>query len=172
MLLVKFLMWPGGDALREHTLSIASLACIGVARQDDAALGIRRGERAYHVKLYKDVQFGGPDGTGALQSAPVWREGWVRGHIPGARGISDLVGGALKLLLGRRLSAYVEYGGALGPAEPEAEPVVTALLRATATRRDAAHMGLPLDLIDRVWLDAEAAWDSAGRPGLPRERTA
>ena len=112
MIVVKIEMWPKGDASKARVLSIATLARIGVAK---AAVGVTRvGERAYTVRLLRDVEFGGPDGSDpvALRAGTVWREGSVRGHTPGVgqRGTWDLLGGALKVLLGNRLNQYVDGG--------------------------------------------------------------
>ena len=109
MVVVKIYMWPGGDQSRERLLSQASIACIGEASQDQG--DVRRGERAYRVRLFKDTSFRGPrDGEdlARLPRSKVWREGTVRGHRPGQRGAWDLVGGALQVLLGRRLRPYVD----------------------------------------------------------------
>lgn len=108
MLVVTFSMWPSGSRKDQRVLSLAALDCIGQARHDAPEQGVRMGERAYRVRLFKDVAFGGPDGSGDLDRAPIWRGGRIRGHMPGARGTFDLVGGALKLLLGPRLAAYVQ----------------------------------------------------------------
>ena len=108
MIVVKVCMWPGGDASQERVLSVGTIACVGVARAADAARGIRAGERAYQMRLLKDTSFGGPDGADpeALHTAPVWRAGGVRGHLPGPRGAWDLLGGGLRVLLGARTNDY------------------------------------------------------------------
>lgn len=108
MLVVTISMWPGGDAARAYTVSLATLACLGQATRDDAALGVHAGERAYEVKLYKDTSFGGPAALEprARCRGAVWRSGRVHGHFPGKRGGWDLLGGALQALLGVRLRGY------------------------------------------------------------------
>jgi hypothetical protein len=116
MVVVKILMWPGGDRARERVLSIATLSLLGQAAADRPDLGVVRGERAYRVRLFKDTQFGGPDGL-SLPLAGVWHQGTVRGHLPGPRGGWDLLGGALRCLLHGRLDAYVA-GELPGPQAP------------------------------------------------------
>jgi hypothetical protein len=110
MLVVKICMWPGGDRRREKVLSVGALDCVGIAQKADPDQGVVAGERAYKVRLFKDTAFGGPDGAAGLEHAPVWREGRIRGHIPGSRGTWDLVGGALRELLGERLRPYKTGG--------------------------------------------------------------
>lgn len=107
MVVVKVCMWPGGDRTRERVLSVAAIDLIGEATEDCPRDNVRKGERMYRVRLFKDTSFGGPDGSGDLSSAPLWRRGKVRGHIPGRRGAWDLVGGALRHLLGARLNDYI-----------------------------------------------------------------
>ena len=106
MIVVKVCMWPEGDRSRERLLSLAAIDCIGVASVDIPAQGIVKGERAYRVRLFKDTDYGGPKEGQNLEAASVWRTGYVRGHMPGPRGVWDLLGGALKLVLGDRLSDY------------------------------------------------------------------
>jgi hypothetical protein len=106
MVVVSLCMWPGGDRARQRVLSVATLSLLGQAAADRPDLGVLRGERAYRVRLSKDTQFGGPDGL-SLPLAGVWRQGTVRGHLPGPRGGWDLLGGALRCLLHGRLHAYV-----------------------------------------------------------------
>jgi len=106
MVVVKLCMWPGGRRADERVLSVATLTCLGEARADAPEQGIRKGERMYRIRVFKDVAFNGPDGSTDLAEAPVWREGIVRGHVPGRRGGWDLLGGALRLLLGDRLDDY------------------------------------------------------------------
>ncbi len=116
MLVVKVYMWPGGDKTKERLQCQATLDCIGVANHDDDALGVREGERAYRVRLLKGVQFGGPNDDADVRpdlvpASKVWRQGIVRGHRPNgrpARGAWDIVGGALKVLLGNRLNPYAD----------------------------------------------------------------
>ncbi len=116
MIAVEVWMWPGGSRARRHLLSVATLVCCG-ARPD--------GERAYIVRLLKDATFGGPTTT-ETESAirdpdarKVWRIGQIRGHYPGARGVWDLLGGALRQLVGDRLGSYT-------PLAPEDAPPVLA----------------------------------------------
>jgi hypothetical protein len=106
MLVVKVCMWPGGDRSKERVMSVAAIDLLGQANADQPDIGVRRGERRYRVRLFKDVEFGGPDATGDL--VDVWRSGRVRGHLPGRRGIWDLIGGALKVILKERLDDYVD----------------------------------------------------------------
>lgn len=115
MLVVKVYMWPGGDQDREHLVCQGTLDCQGVAAHDDGT--VKKGERRYRVRLLKGTLFGGPgDGDDVrpdnVPRSKVWKEAMVRGHRPdgrgsAARGVWDLVGGALKVILGRRLSPYV-----------------------------------------------------------------
>jgi len=115
MIVVKIYMWPGGDRSREHLLSQATIDLQGVAPTDDPANGIVKSERMYRVQILKDTEFGGPgDGAvihpDAVSESQVWRAEMVRGHRLGhgasARGVWDLVGGALKVLLRGRLAPY------------------------------------------------------------------
>lgn len=114
MMVVKVYMWPGGDADAEELLCQATFDCQGEATRDAPELGVRQGERGYRVRLLKGPRFGGP-GEGAevrpqyVQKRKVWKEGFVRGHLPGRRGEWDLIGGALRVLLGSRLNPYVSY---------------------------------------------------------------
>lgn len=96
MVVVKICLWPKGDRTAERVLAVGSLTLI------DQADGVR----TYKARLFKDPAFGGPDGSGDLAGAPVWREGTITGHRPGARGGWDLLGGALRELLGSRLASY------------------------------------------------------------------
>jgi hypothetical protein len=107
MLVVKVCMWPGGDRARERVVSVAAIDLLGQANEDRPDIGVRKGERRYRVRLFKDVEFGGPDASGDLP-ATTWRTGRVRGHLPGRRGVWDLIGGALKVVLRDRLDDYVE----------------------------------------------------------------
>lgn len=112
MVVVRAEMWPRGDHLHKRVLALGTLACLGAARYDAPGMGVRKGERAYRVRLFKDTSFGGPDGSAPEQihlprSRDIWREGLVRGHLPGRRGGWDLLGGALNALLGNRLADYV-----------------------------------------------------------------
>lgn len=106
MLVVKLCMWPRGDRSKERTLAIGTLACIGQATRSEG--DVVEGERAYRVRLYKDRQFKGPTEQAVADRplAGIWRQGIVRGHLPGRRGAWDLLGGALQVLLGNRLERY------------------------------------------------------------------
>lgn len=111
MVVARIEMWPGGDHKRKFTLAIGTWACLGVAQRDDPAQGVRKGERAYRVRLFKDTSFNGPDGSDpdaivCPRARDVWKEHLVRGHMPGPRGVWDLLGGALDVLLGGRLRGY------------------------------------------------------------------
>lgn len=109
MIVVRVYMRPGGDEKQERLLSTATFACVGQATEDVPALGVRKGERVYRVRLLKDAEFGGPKtDQDDVHLAQVWREDTVRGHMPGPRGVWDLVGGALRVMLGSRLSPYVQ----------------------------------------------------------------
>lgn len=108
MLVVKVEMWPGGDSTKARVMSVAAIDLLGQANADRPEIGVRKGERRYRVRLFKDTAFGGPDASGDLTNAPVWRGGRVRGHIAGRRGVWDLIGGAIKVLLRDRLDDYVE----------------------------------------------------------------
>ncbi len=106
MVVVHLEMWPGGVESAKYTLGVAKLSLLGVATTDRADEDIIRGERVYHCTLYKDTAFGGPATISAAKPSQVWRSGKVRGHLPGPRGIWDLLGGALKGVLGTRLQRY------------------------------------------------------------------
>lgn len=114
MMVVKIYMWPGGDESRERLMAHATFSLLGVAKHDEG--DVKKGERIYLVQLLKDVDFGGPQEGGVIRpdqvrKRDVWRDGIVRGHRPPispARGTWDLIGGALKALLGRRLDPYVK----------------------------------------------------------------
>lgn len=116
MIVVKIYMWPFGDKSKERLLGQAAIDNRGVAREDDPERNIVRGERRYGVRIFKGERFGGPgddvDVSGKQPKRTVWKEGTVRGHRPRAgrrsRGEWDLVGGALKVLLGNRLDDYTE----------------------------------------------------------------
>ena len=120
MMVLKVYMWPSGDQSCEYLMAQATFDLQGVAQRDEPGLGVRKGERAYRVRLLKDTAFGGPqDGVDVnprlTPKSRVWREGRVRGHIVGrrgraARGTWDLIGGALRVLLGSRLDRYVDGG--------------------------------------------------------------
>lgn len=108
MVVIKAMMWPGGSPGMEYPLSIATLTCTGHAPET--------GERCYEVRLLKGHRFGGPgpDDVERIRqpkSRDVWRSFVVRGHFPArrggqARGLWDLLGGALKVGLGFRLNSY------------------------------------------------------------------
>lgn len=95
MLVVKVEMWPGGDAAKARVISMATWTCLGVARD--------HGDRGYKVRLFKDADFGGPT---VAPVGEVWREGTVRGHFPGRRGVWDLLAAGLREVVGRRLEGY------------------------------------------------------------------
>lgn len=110
MVVLRGYMWPQGRKEDQQLLSSATLTCLGVARADDPALGIQKGERAYRFRIFRDVAFGGPDEAADLRTCPrPWREGFIRGHRPGHRGLWDLLGGALRGALGARLTPYVPF---------------------------------------------------------------
>lgn len=115
MVVVKVCMWPQGDRTKERVLSVAAIDLLGQANEDRPEIGVRKGERRYRVRLFKDTSFHGPDGSKDLpvSERALWKHGTVRGHMPGPRGAWDLVGGALRVLLGSRLDDYV-------PGESEA----------------------------------------------------
>lgn len=105
MIVTRIYMWPKGAREQARLLSTAALSCIGQATRDEG--NVRQGERAYNVRLFKDVEFGGPTDSTDLQTAKVWRSDQIRGHMPGPRGVWDLLGGAMKVVLGNRLNPYV-----------------------------------------------------------------
>lgn len=95
MVVIKLVMWPGGDSEKEYPLSIGTLDKVGPG--------------SYRIRLLKDAAFGGP--TEATRekvsdSRNVWKSGFVSGHFPGARGAWDLLGGALNAVLGERIVSY------------------------------------------------------------------
>jgi hypothetical protein len=111
MIVVKVYMWPHGDQSEERLLTQATIDFQGEAKTD--APGVVRGERAYRVQLLKEVMFNGPREGDEIRPTivsreKVWKGGFVRGHLPGVgqRGTWDLIGGALKVLLGERLDRY------------------------------------------------------------------
>jgi hypothetical protein len=116
-------MWPGGDATQERVLSVGTISCVGQATRDEG--DVRKGERVYDVRLYKDTSFGGPSEPPAQRGDKVWRRGTIRGHFPGARGAWDLLGGALRHLLDARLNSYVAVSVSSIPEEvsPEYPPL-------------------------------------------------
>ena len=124
MMVVLTEMWPEGDGSRRYPLSVATFTCMGQSAVP--------GDRLYRVRLYRDAQFGGPTAKGPLASASTWRVGLVRGHVPGRRGVWDLVGGAISALLGERLTGYrTATGERLEAVAPGAH---TAYCRSAATR--------------------------------------
>lgn len=133
MVVVKVCMWPLGRRTHERVLCVAAIDCVGVAREDGPS--VRKGERAYRVRLFKGVQFGGPDGSKDLPlGARTWKTGGVRGHVPGghgaaARGEWDLLAGALNAVLGSRIDGYVACdAGAREPVEDDPPSRFTAYL--------------------------------------------
>lgn len=123
MMVLKLYMWPLGHSDRERFLGAALIDCQGQAVKDLPEQGVRRGERAYRVRLLKMPRFGGPSEEQLTQTPrkrDIWRTGFVRGHLPGKRGTWDLIGGALREMLGRRLDPYVSFT----PRRPaQAEPL-------------------------------------------------
>jgi hypothetical protein len=105
MVVIKAIMYPGGMADRAYTLGIASLTFLGQAREDRGA--IQQGERVYDVKLFKAPEFGGPSDE---PRGAIWKRGSIRGHLPTARGVWDLLGGSLSQLLGSRIDRYQGLG--------------------------------------------------------------
>lgn len=114
MIVVKVFLWPGGYQEGERLISQATIALEGIDESAPDRQRRVRAERWYRVRLLKGVAFGGPKDGANLSREPrskVWREGLVFGHSPGgkgaaARGEWDLIGGALKVLLGERLGTY------------------------------------------------------------------
>ncbi len=104
MVVVKVYMWPRGDHEREELLGVGTLALEQVT-----ATG-----RSYRVTILKLASFieGGaerladPRTIHRPRSKDVWKRGHVRGHNPSYRGPWDLLGGALRELLGGRLRSY------------------------------------------------------------------
>ncbi len=116
MLEVTATMWPLGRQDRAYEMASLWLACQG---QDQAT-----GERSYKVALGKDKAF---KGRPRDPQGPVWRRGFIAGHRAGPRGVWDLVGGALGVLLGSRLHGY------RGAVDPGGETVEIATLEARAS---------------------------------------
>lgn len=102
MLLVKVYMLPNGLPDGKRLLTQATITCTGV-REDG---------RTYKARLFKDVQFGGPDDgvvearVRPLPKRQVWRTVTIRGHQPGRRGVWDVLGAVLREALGTRLDDY------------------------------------------------------------------
>lgn len=116
MLVVKVEMWPNGDPSKARVLSAATFALEGIQRAAEAGGGV---VRSHAVKILKDADFipggGARFSDSQVYQAPtqrdVWKEGRITGHITGrqgphARGTWDLIGGALKVILGHRLDSY------------------------------------------------------------------
>lgn len=146
MLVVRVEMWPQGDHTKAYPISLATLACTGVAQRDEPSENVVVGERRYDVRLFKDVAFGGPSGP-PLKDSQVWRQGSVQGHLPGPRGAWDLLGGALNTLLGPRLKKY--RGSVVGtelPREPFWPEVGSYWKGRTYIGRVVAHVHLSAQL--------------------------
>lgn len=118
MFVVKLYMWPLGRHTSERFLGVATFSCIGQ---------MPTGERAYNVRLFKAPEYGGPgpndvERLQAPKQRDVWREGTIRGHFPGRgkRGTWDLLGGALRSMLGSRLDGYRSF--VLGQEEERRQP--------------------------------------------------
>lgn len=121
-MILKLYMWPRGRSDRERFLGAALIDCLGQAAKELPEQGLREGERAYRVRLLKMPRFGGPSEEQLTQpprKRDIWREGFVRGHLPGKRGTWDLLGGALREMLGGRLKPYTAFTPRRpAPAEP------------------------------------------------------
>jgi hypothetical protein len=102
MMVVRIEMWPHGVQRAARTLAVGTFTLDGTNE---------RGEREYVVTLLKDTRFGGPD-LPAPEICPsvadpvtsphdglVWKRGRVGGHVPGKRGVWDLLGRGLAALL-------------------------------------------------------------------------
>lgn len=111
MIVVEVYMIPQGDHSEKHLISSAIINCIGQHRED--------GDRAYVARLMKDPEFGGPKDSAELAEVTealsqgqepakrrVYKSTRIRGHKPGPRGVWDLIGGILKVLMGSRLKPY------------------------------------------------------------------
>lgn len=122
MLTVTVQMWPQGAQDRARVLTVGTLALVGQALRDEG--DVRKGERLYRVRLYKDTAFGGPAEVPADGDRRIWREGWVRGHFPGPRGVWDLLGGALQHVLGSRIAGYA------GEGHPLSQEQIAAMVQA------------------------------------------
>ncbi len=114
MILVQVFMVPQGTGPR-RLLTQATLSCVGEATRDLPEAGVTKGSRAYRVVLHKDTAFGGPGEDADLRGARPWKTGTVVGHRPGPRGVWDLLGGALRAVLGSRLDGYSGAAVGLGP---------------------------------------------------------
>lgn len=126
MIVVTVQMWPQGAQDRARVLTVGTLALIGQALRDEG--DVRKGERLYRVRLYKDTAFGGPEEVPAEGDRRVWREGWVRGHFPGPRGVWDLLGGALRHVLDSRIAGYA------GDGQPLSQEQVTEMAHGARRR--------------------------------------
>jgi hypothetical protein len=105
MMVLKLEMWPMGRHEKARCIGIATFSLVGLHQATKS--------RGYDVVLFKAPQFGGPgpdevERIKARRRKDVWRTGRVAGHTPGVgkRGTWDLIGGALNVLLGRRLQQY------------------------------------------------------------------
>lgn len=104
MMIVKVVMWPGGDASKERILSVATFTCV---HADPAT-----GERSYEARILKDAEFihGGsltdPNFVRSPGISNLWRIRRVGGHVPGRRGTWDLIGAFLAGVLGDRIKGY------------------------------------------------------------------
>lgn len=106
MVVMHVQIWPGGDQARARTFAIATMALVEESE----------GVRTYEVRLLKDTRFGGPNVEvpamdpdlieQIVNPSAVFRAARVTGHRSGARGVWDLIGGVLKVMLGNRLSSY------------------------------------------------------------------
>lgn len=114
MILIQVFMVPQGTGPR-RLLTQATLSCVGEATRDLPEAGVTKGSRAYRVVLHKDTAFGGPGEDADLRGARPWKTGTVVGHRPGPRGVWDLLGGALRAVLGSRLDGYSGTPVGLGP---------------------------------------------------------
>lgn len=175
MMVLKLYMWPRGRSDRERFLGAALIDCLGQATKALPEQGIREGERAYRVRLLKMPQFGGPSEEQLTQQPrkrDIWREGFVRGHLPGKRGTWDLLGGALREMLGRRLDPYVSFMPQRpAPAEPlDMDGDVSEL--GSTMRYATAELPAPVPSGPEVWpsLLAELrAWPERESPWGPDE---
>lgn len=100
-MVVKAYMWPGGNPDREYFMGAATFALEEIESD---------GKRAYKVTLLKNPNFGGPVESELAEHydnpRKIWRQGRIRGHAYPQRGAWDLIGGALREMLGSRLRDY------------------------------------------------------------------
>jgi len=118
MLVVKVYLWPQGNHRQERLLSVMRIFNVGTTPREDAP---EITDRVYVVQILKDATHipGGAERlAGPLPPRPreIWRSARIGGHVvgrpgPAARGVWDLVGGALKVILGRRLAPYRDENG-------------------------------------------------------------